>query len=90
MMDPEVLTAKGQVPHMHDEACRSLRTSTVFGRLPTAGGVTSSQRDTRRSLSSELETKARRFRLPSLHILHVRCKFCVIRAVGRNLQILHV
>ena len=27
-MDPEVLTAKGQVPH--DEACRSLRTSTVF------------------------------------------------------------
>ena len=26
-MDPEVLTAKGQVPH--DEACRSLRTSTV-------------------------------------------------------------
>ena len=32
-MDPEVLTASGQVPH--DEACRSLRTSTVFGRLPT-------------------------------------------------------
>ena len=27
----EVLTAKGQLPH--DEACRSLRTSTVFGRL---------------------------------------------------------
>ena len=26
----------------------------------------------------------------SLHILHVRCKFCVIRAVGRNLQFLHV
>ena len=32
----------------------------------------------------------RRFRLPSLHILHMRCKFCVIRAVGRNLQFLHV
>ena len=32
----------------------------------------------------------RRFRLPSLHILHVRCKFCVFRAVGRNLQFLHV
>ena len=36
-MDPEVLTANGQVPHDIDEACRSLRTSTVFGRLPTAG-----------------------------------------------------
>ena len=58
MIDPEVLTAKGQVPHVHDEACRSLLTSTVFGRLPTAGRVTSSQRDTRRSLSFELETKA--------------------------------
>ena len=34
--------------------------------------------------------KARRFRLQSLHILHVRCKFCVFRAVGRNLQFLHV
>ena len=33
---------------------------------------------------------ARRFSLPSLHILHVRCKFCVIRAVGRNPQFLHV
>ena len=33
-MDPEVPTAKGQVPH--DEACRSLRTATVFVRLPTA------------------------------------------------------
>ena len=56
-MDPEVQTAKGQVPH--DEACRSLRTSTVFGRLPTAGRVTNvnSERDSRRSLSSELETK---------------------------------
>ena len=32
----------------------------------------------------------RRFRLQSLHILHVRCKFCVIRAVGRNLHFLHV
>ena len=53
-MDPEVLTAKGQVPH--DEACRSLRTSTVFGRLPTA--VTTSQRDSRRSLSSKLEMKS--------------------------------
>ena len=31
----EVVTATGQVPH--DEACRSLRTPTVFGRLPTAG-----------------------------------------------------
>ena len=30
-MDPEVLTTNGQVPH--DEACRSLGTSTVFGRL---------------------------------------------------------
>ena len=28
----------------------------------------------------------RRFRLPSLHILHVRCQFCVIGAVRRNLQ----
>ena len=27
-----------------------------------------------------------RFELSSLHILHVRCQFCVIRAVGRNLQ----
>ena len=26
--------------------------------------------------------------LPSLHILHVRCQFCVTRAVGRNLQFL--
>ena len=33
---------------------------------------------------------SRRFSLPSLHILHVRCKFCVIRAVGRNPQFLHV
>ena len=33
---------------------------------------------------------SRRFSLPSLHILHVRCKFCVIRAVGRNSQFLHV
>ena len=33
---------------------------------------------------------ARRFRLPSLHILHVRCQFCVIRAVRRNLQFLPV
>ena len=32
----------------------------------------------------------RRFSLPSLHILHVRCKFCVIRAVGRSPQFLHV
>ena len=32
----------------------------------------------------------RRFRLPSLHILHVRCQFCVIRAVRRNLQFLPV
>ena len=53
-MDPKVLTANGQVPH--NEACRSLRTSTVFGRLLTAG--TSNWRDSRRSLSSELETKA--------------------------------
>ena len=30
------------------------------------------------------------FRLPSLHILHVRCKFCAIHAVGKNLQFLHV
>ena len=35
-------------------------------------------------------SQTRRFSLPSLHILHVRCKFCVIRAVGRNPQILHV
>ena len=49
-----MLTAKGQVPH--DEACRSLGTSTVFGPLPTAG--TSSWQDSGRSLSSELETKA--------------------------------
>ena len=55
-MDPEVLTANlnGQVPH--DEACRSLRTSTVFGRLSTAG--TSNWRDSRHCLLSELETKA--------------------------------
>ena len=33
---------------------------------------------------------ALRFELPSLHILHVRCQFCVIHAVGRNLQFLHV
>ena len=39
---------------------------------------------------SPSHTNARRFRLPSLHILHVRCKFCVIRAVGRNLQFLDV
>ena len=32
----------------------------------------------------------RRFRLPSLHILHMQCEFCAIRAVGRNLQFLHV
>ena len=32
----------------------------------------------------------RRFSLPSLHILHVRCQFCVIRAVRRNLQFLPV
>ena len=32
----------------------------------------------------------RRFRLPSLHVLHVRCQFCVIRAVRRNLQFLPV
>ena len=30
-IDPELLTAKGQLPH--DEACRSLRTSTVFCRF---------------------------------------------------------
>ena len=34
--------------------------------------------------------RSRRFSLPSLHILHVRCKFCVIRAVERNPQFLHV
>ena len=33
---------------------------------------------------------SRRFRLLSLHILHVRCEFCVIRAVRRNLQFLPV
>ena len=33
-------------------------------------------------------TNTRRFRRPSLHILHVRCQFCVIRAVRRNLQFL--
>ena len=49
-----MLIAKGQVPR--DEACRSLRKSTVFGRLPTA--VTTSQRDSCRSLSPELEAKA--------------------------------
>ena len=32
----------------------------------------------------------RRFRRPSVHILHVRCQFCVIRAVTRNLQFLPV
>ena len=36
------------------------------------------------------EATSRRFSLPSLHILYVRCKFCVIRAVGRNPQFLHV
>ena len=34
--------------------------------------------------------RTRRFRLPSLHILHARCQFCVIRAVRRNLQFLPV
>ena len=33
---------------------------------------------------------ARRFRLPSLHILHMRCQFCVVRAVRMNLQFLPV
>ena len=32
----------------------------------------------------------RRFELPSIHILHVLCQFCVIRAVGINLQIFTV
>ena len=32
----------------------------------------------------------RRFELPSQHILHVRCQFCAIRAVRRNLQFLPV
>ena len=36
------------------------------------------------------ELKTRRFSLPSLHILHVRCQFCVIRAVRKNLQFLPV
>ena len=66
-MDPEVLTANlnGQVPH--DEGCRSLRTSTVFGRLPTAG--TSNWRDSRHCLLSELETKAvSNFCIDSFHI----------------------
>ena len=31
------------------------------------------------------QTDALRFELTSLHILHVQCQFCVIRAVGRNL-----
>ena len=33
---------------------------------------------------------ALRFELPSLHILHVRCQFCVIRTVRKNLQFLPV
>ena len=36
----------------------------------------------RKSMTSS--RSSRRFRLPSLHILHVRCKFCVIRAVGKK------
>ena len=38
----------------------------------------------------KLKILSRRFRRPSLHILHVRCQFCVIRAVRRNLQFLPV
>ena len=34
--------------------------------------------------------RTRRFGLPSLHVLHVRCQFCVNRAVRRNLQFLPV
>ena len=33
---------------------------------------------------------ALRFELPSPHILHVRCQFCLVRTVGRNLQFLQV
>ena len=33
---------------------------------------------------------SRRFRLPSLHILHMRCQFCVIRDIRRNLLFLPV
>ena len=32
----------------------------------------------------QMASMTRRFELPSLHILHVRCQFCVIRTVGRN------
>ena len=38
----------------------------------------------------QIYAPSRRFRLPSLHILHVRCQFCVIRAVRRNRQFLPV
>ena len=41
-------------------------------------------------MSSYMLPIPRRFRLPSPNLLHVQCKFCVIRAVGRNLQFLHV
>ena len=40
--------------------------------------------------TSAFEAAPRRFELPSLHILHVRCQFCVIPAVERNLQFLPV
>ena len=42
------------------------------------------------ALALALLLASRRFGLPSLHILHVRCQFCVIRAVRRNLQFLPV
>ena len=38
----------------------------------------------------EKQGETRRFELPSLPILHVRCQFCVIHAVGRKLQFLPV
>ena len=43
---------------------------------------------TQRRLMEKVWT--RRFRPPSLHMLHVRCQFCVICAVRRNLQFLPV
>ena len=44
----------------------------------------------RKNSWSRAKNKPRRFSLPSLHILHVRCQFCVIHAVRRNLQFLPV
>ena len=50
------------------------------------GAVLSRRVGPTRQACGQVHQQSRRFRLPSLHILHVRCQFCVIRAVRRNLQ----